>query len=314
MKAQVIKIFVVLMVLFGTGCAQKGGNVKSSQTVLPDTLYMQADTLKNRVARAGRDLLALEQEKISEEAVATIMESYALMDLILRDSLEAAKELNKELIGKLEILLAENPDLALLPIEARIFTRDVTTTIDVAKKITEEAEKAFKEKYYQQARLLLQQLSSEIVVVTTYLPLKTYPDAMKLVGVLLKNNQKEEALVLLNSMLNTLVIEETRLPLPVLRAVELIKEAALLAEKDKKQNKEAVLNLLEHARYQLELAEIMGYGHVEKEYKPLYKLIKELKKKTESEENTKSLFEELKNKLETFKKSFYETQRRNKKE
>ncbi len=313
MLKQFVKILIVFWALFGTGCAQKGKVARSENTILPDTLYMHEDSLNNRVAKAGRDVLAMQQQKISEEAVATVMQSYVLLDMILRDSLDAARELNKELIGKLEILLTANPDLALLPIEARIFTRDVPTTIDAAKQIVKEAEKAFEEKYYQQARLLLQRLSSEIVIVTTYLPLQTYPEAMKQVGVFLMNNQKEEALILLNGMLNTLVIQETRLPIPVLRAVELVKTAASLAQTDGKKNKTAVLNLLTHAQYQLKLAETMGYGQVEKDYKPLYKLIKNLKKQVENDKNSQNLFKELKKKLEAFKKGFYEEKSRNNK-
>ena len=291
------------------GCAQQK---TTKATGKPDTLYMPLDTLNSQLSQIGKDVLASQHQKISQEALATLLKSYALLDLIVKDSIEQAIELNKEIVGELEILLEANPNLSLIPIEVRAATREIITDIPTAKQIVKEAKAEFKQKHYQNARYLLEQLSSEMIVVTTYLPLETYPVGMRKVGALLLNNQKEEAVILLSSMLNTMVIKEIRLPLPVLRATIFIRYANALLKADPKQNKAAILNLLANADYQLHLAEAMGYGEVKRDYKPLYAQIKALKAKVEKEEEAGSLMDKLLKDVEKLQKGFEKERNTNK--
>ena len=70
--------------------------------------------------------------------------------------------------------------------------------------------------------------------------------------------------------------------------------------KDEDKKKE-VLNLLENAEYQLIMAEELGYGKRDKEYKELNSSIKELMKSVEADGDSQGLFDKLKNKLRNFK-------------
>lgn len=289
------------------GCAQQE---KSSELQQPDTLHMSIDSLNKQIGEVGRSILSAQQQKVNEAALATLFKSYYLLDLLVKDSVDKAIELNKEIVGELEILLEANPNLKLIPIEVRTAVREVITDIEAAKKITEAAKKAFKEDHYQEARYLLEQLSSEMVIITTYLPLQTYPVGMKKVGALLLQGQKEEAIILLHSLLNTMVIKEIRLPLPVLKATIFIRQAQALLQQDSKKYKETVLNLLDHANYQLHLAEAMGYGEVEKDYAGLYKQIKEIRKKVEKDEDVLEMMKKLLKDVEEFQKGFEKEQSR----
>ena len=97
-----------------------------------------------------------------------------------------------------------------------------------------------------------------------------------------------------------MVIEKEIIPLPILRAEVMIAAAQTEDAKDE-DKKKAVLNLLENAEYQLIMAEELGYGKRDKEYKELNKAIKEIKDSVKKDGDSQGLFDKLKNKLKKFK-------------
>lgn len=134
------------------------------------------------------------------------------------------------------------------------------------------------------------------------MPIATYPNALKAALVLTKDEKYQEAGVLLNATLNTIVTEEKILPLPILRAERMLEEVETLVNKDDFK-KEDVKLLLENAEYEINFAEALGYGKKDKEYKELYSAIKEVKKQMRDDSNTneKGLIKKLRYKLKTFK-------------
>ncbi|WP_286815128.1 YfdX family protein, partial [Maribacter sp. UBA849] len=137
-------------------------------------------------------------------------------------------------------------------------------------------------------------------ITTMSVPLATYPTAMKAAAILLDADKMDEAKVALYTALNTLVIETEVIPLPILRAEVMIAAAMTEDAKDEDKKKE-VLNLLDNAEYQLIMAEELGYGKRDKEYKELNKSIKEIKKSVKEDGDSQGLFSKLKNKLKNFK-------------
>jgi len=144
-----------------------------------------------------------------------------------------------------------------------------------------------------------------MIVKTSYLPLATYPDAMRLSAALLEEGKKDEAVAILLRALNTLVIQEQTIPLPVLRAEEFIKLGALAMAGKEKDKKDVALLYLDNADYQLQLAEAMGYGKKDKEYKELYEAIKDLKKLVEKDKDSKKGFDKLSEKIKKFKERLF---------
>lgn len=69
----------------------------------------------------------------------------------------------------------------------------------------------------QRARSLLEGLGSEIVFTVTNLPLATYPDAIKAIVPMIDEGRIKEAKVALGLALNTLVLTNHVVPLPILR-------------------------------------------------------------------------------------------------
>jgi ssDNA-binding replication factor A large subunit len=102
-----------------------------------------------------------------------------------------------------------------------------------------------------------------------------------------------------------LIIQQQEIPLPVLRAEEFIKLSAETMNNDDKNKKETAQLFLDNADYQLQLAEAMGYGKKDKEYKELYEAIKDLKKAINDEKESKGKFEKLSEKIKNFKERLF---------
>ncbi|NPA42853.1 MAG: YfdX family protein [Chlorobi bacterium] len=270
----------------------------------PEHTKMTDAEVSAKVSENVRDQVQAEQAEDAEQikqAIEIIKQTGDAIKLIQEGKIDEAEKLMAKIIGELEILIAKNPELALIPVDVSYETRDLVADIPTVYKLTEAAQEAMDEGYYQLARKILSDLASEIVIKTTNLPLATYPDAMKLAAKLLDEGKNEEALAVLVTALNTLVIIEQNIPLPVLRAEEYIKAAAVVMESDDPDKIEVAINLLENADYQLKLAEALGYGKRDKEYKELAEAIEALKKAIQEKRETKGMFDELKKKIEKFK-------------
>ncbi|EOG6790457.1 heat resistance protein YfdX2, partial [Klebsiella pneumoniae] len=141
-------------------------------------------------------------------------------------------------------------------------------------------------------------LASEIVITVTSIPLASYPAAVKAVVPLIDQGKIEEAKAALQSALSTLVEERSVLPLPVLRAKLLLKRAEPLVEDGQRSeaSNERLETLLNEARQQLEMAELLGYGK-RKDFEPLYAELKKIKEKTGGGGCGKGWLDEVKAKL-----------------
>ena len=241
------------------------------------------------------------RQKIVEEAVAALNETKnALAALDANKKAEAIAALGK-VVGQLEIIIAREPELAFAPIDVRVTTHDLYAslkTIELAKK---EAEDLLEDGEVQKARILLKDLASEIVISVVNLPLATYPDAIKAVIPLIDKDKFDEAKAALQAALNTLVVTTHVIALPVIRAEQMLIEAEKLAETEKRSDKDnkVLSDLLQNARFQLEMAAALGYGD-KKEYKDFYKQIEEIEKKTDDGKSGKGFFDKVKHSLSNF--------------
>jgi len=173
-----------------------------------------------------------------------------------------------------------------------------------SKLIVKNSKKAFKDGYYQVARDLLEGLKSEIVITTYNIPTATYPIAIKNAVMLMEDGKTDLAKYVLQNVFGTIVIQDIALPLPVLKAQEMILEAQKIDAKDH-ENVDKVLNLLANANYQLELAEEMGYGKKNKDFAGLYNSIKELVKSVKSKSDSGSKFDKLLDDLSKFNNKYF---------
>lgn len=251
--------------------------------------------------------MSQQRKKILDEATSAIQETKkALKALEDKKSDEALKALERA-TGKLNILLARDPHLALAPIDVAVTTHDLYATVDQIKAVRKQAENHLEKGEVQKARLLIRGLGSEIVINVTSLPLQTYPAAIAAVTPLIDKGKIDEAKEALQAALNTLVVSEHIMSLPLIRAEEKLAKAEELAQKDTRTDEEskALAKLLEEAREQLKLSELLGYGTKE-DYKKFYAEIEQIEDKTKAGKSAKAIFASLKEYLADLKRSLFD--------
>ncbi|EMV4373258.1 heat resistance protein YfdX2 [Escherichia coli] len=238
------------------------------------------------------------RKQVLDEAVSALaLTKSALAALDEKESARALATL-AEVTGKLELIVAREPTLALAPVDVRTIVHDLFANTETVEAMTDEALDALKHGEVQRARRVLALLASEIVITVTNIPLASYPVAVKAVVPLIDQGKIEEAKAALQSALSTLVEERSVLPLPVLRAKLLLKRAEPLVEDGQRSeaSNERLETLLNEARQQLEMAELLGYGK-RKDFEPLYAELKKIKEKTGGGGGGKGWLDEIKAKL-----------------
>ena len=301
-----------------TNCAQNKTTDKKAKTevkkeapVKPEHVKISDQELQGNIAKTMQDDFAYKETESTKQAIAILRETNNVLNYISKDKDKKAKEELAKLIGELEILITKDPNVALIPVNVTYEVNDAVVDIPTVEKIIEASKKAVEDGYYQLAKKMLNDLSSEFTVNISYLPLITYPKAMRVAAALLDEGKKDEATVILIRALNTLVMEKIDMPLPVLRAEEFIKLSAASMLSDDKDKKAVAQLYLDNADYQLQLADAMGYGKKDKEYKELYDAIKNLKQVITDNKESKYKFEKLSEKIKNFKERLFFKKRQN---
>ncbi len=248
---------------------------------------------------------AKEREKILEEAVAALAKTNAALRALDDGKIQEALDDLAVVVGKLELIVSAHPELALAPVDVQMLTQDFVDDPKAAREAVEEAEAALDKGRIQQARAILRELASEIVVRVVNIPLGTYPDAIKAVAPLIQAGKVEEAKQSLVAALNTLVVVEHVLPLPILRAEHALAAARKLAadaERSEEQRRE-LTELLEYAEGQLKLARALGYGE-ERTLRRMQRMVRQIEKKTGGGGVEEDLFDKLEAAFEQLREAF----------
>ena len=242
-------------------------------------------------------------KKITEEAVDAINLVSDVVDMLDKKEKDKALETIEKVLGKLEVLIARDPNLQVVPVDVKEQIVDFPGSVDDVEAAKTEIVALIKAGEVQLARDIMLQLASELDIFVTALPIGTYPVVLKAIIPLIEQKKYEEAKKLLIEALETLVIEKIALPLPILRAEQAIIRANELANKENP-NKDELKELLAYAKEQLELAEALGYGRKEIDYKDLYEEIKNLEEILGSDKSTEDIFATLKEKLSAIMTKF----------
>jgi len=219
--------------------------------------------------------------QVADEALAALTETGNAIKALEDGDNEAAVAALERAVGKLEVTLAANPDMSLVPVDLQSRVLDVAATPDEIYAAKREAMRLLDDNQLQLARPIIEQLASEVDVSVTYIPLATYPLALKSAAALIKSDQTDEATLVLANALSTLVTVTTVEPLPMLRATALIDEAATLSEKvdrsDEDNDRLAVL--LDSIDYEIAVGEALEYGG-EDAFEPLKAEMKTIREAT----------------------------------
>jgi hypothetical protein len=271
----------------------------------PSRAQVQAEA-RPEIDRQRNDAEQQARQSIDREAAAAIEETRKALRAIADGRTDEAVAAIERATGKLDVLTSRNPAAALLPVDADAVIIDTAPEdLGAIRDLTDAVEAAMLVGDYPLARVVLAAMVSEIRFRTYRLPLATYPDALREAARLLDQRRTDEARALLEAALNTLVVVERIIPLPLVLARVAVNTAESLRDRDR----EAAAGLLAVARHELERAVELGYNRKEDEYKALSRAISDLEKQLRGNEDTTSGFAKLKDRIAAFFKRMTEGER-----
>ncbi len=225
-------------------------------------------------ARKGAD-------KVIDDALAAIDATTEALKALDEGRNEDALAALEKALGKIDLVLALDKNMKLAPVDVRSVVLDIAATPDEIRKARAEVLRLLKEGQMQRARRLLGSLASEVDITTTYLPLGTYPLALRSAAALIKDDKADDAKAVLNGALATLVEIQTAVPIPLLEAQALIDEARKLSEKADRSDEEnqRLSALLDAIDARIAKGEALQYGGPGA-FDPLKKEMKDIRAKT----------------------------------
>jgi len=250
--------------------------------------------------------MAKAESKYVKDALVVIDETRKSLTFLQDKKKKEALGALEKVIGKLELLLAIDPKIALIPVNSDATTENLIADIRSIEAMRHEAQSLINKGYFQAARNILNGMSSEIRVRTYNLPLETYPAAIKEAVKLITNDKFDDAKMLLQRTLTTLVIVEDVIPIPVINAQFMVARAKDIADgntpdKLDESKKKEIFGLLAGARAELKLAEALGYGRENRDFGALDAHIKEIEGKIKDKIDTQQLFDALTKHLNVFR-------------
>lgn len=280
-----------------------GGNKKENVPVPPPGTDKNLSTTKSQV-------IAEKKQQLVAEAADAIAGTQKAVEMLEKNDAKAAISTLQTVSGKLDIILAKSPDLALIPADIETDVFNFTGDTNVIKQEIKKADDLLDSGKIQDARHILTELASEISITITNIPVGTFPTAIKEAVSLINSGKTDEAAKILNEVLSMLVKTTETIPLPILSAETLLNKASEMENKkdlSKQKSREEVMKLTDEAKSELERAESLGYGSAD-DYKSLYTTIDDIKATLHTEksqtawEKVKNTLSELKNKIIHFKK------------
>lgn len=239
------------------------------------------------------------EESLSQDAIDAVMEAEnAILASAKKDGKSAKKALTKANF-KLQKLMAKNPDEnSLLAVDFELEIMNFAPAeLNAIEKMRGQIDVAYKRGDLPETRYLMNGLISEIQVTTFNVSSADFSKQLKEASKLISDKKFDEASALLSNSLNTLTVQEWRVPIPFIEAEAQI----VVAEKHKGDNVELTKRSLEMAEIQLERALALGYVVNEKEnFNSLKKHIMELKNQIHNKEERMKRFGIIKEELIAF--------------
>ena len=263
-----------------------------------------APSAASKAAQSGVDdrpaqEAAKKRAELTQDAVTGFTKTQEALTLLDAKKTKEALDALELASGKLELVLARDPKLALAPVDIRVITHDIYANVESVEKAVKLSRELLGDGEVQKARPIIANLASEIVIETENLPMATYPAAIKSAARLIDSGKIDDAKAELARALNALVVTSVAFPLPLLRAETMLAKAEKLAENEKrdaKQNEE-LSTLLSSVRTEMELAQALGYGK-KADFKPIFDQVKSIEQKSAGGKSGNGWFDELKTRIQ----------------
>lgn len=260
-----------------------------------------ARSVEEEVQGTAEDQASRRRRELVDDAVEALDETQKALKALEDGDTEAALDALAIATGKLDLVVARNPRLALAPVDVRAVTYDLFATMESIEGAKKEALAHMKEGRLQDARALIQDLRSDVVVEVVNVPLATYPAAIRAITPLIDDGRIDEAKASLERALNTLVVTEHAHALPVIRARHMLARAEELAETEDRSDDESgeLTTLLDGARHQLEMAQALGYGK-RADFEGFYEQLDQIAEKTSDGKSGSGFFDKIRSALRAF--------------
>jgi hypothetical protein len=251
------------------------------------------------IEQSARDQTEARRKDVTPEAAEALKMTTEALDALNASDADKAINLLESVTGKLEIVTARDPNLALAPVAATMETVEVVISTAGLELIRDEARDAMRDGEVQRARRLLRDFASETIITIRSLPLATYPAAIKEVVRLIDADKLSEAAQKLRTTLASVVETDIVLPHPLLIAQHLLREAQALSEKSGRSSEEEarLTKALDEAAANLERAEILGYG-TKKDFREFHEQIAAIRKKASGGKSGMGWFDALRSGLD----------------
>ncbi len=285
---------LALTASFGApGRAQEQGGAGTDQT------QQQTETreqVSGEVGAAAKTGLEEKRKALLQEAIDALEATQEAVKALKDGDTKAALDKLAVVTGKLQIVTARDPELALAPVAVDYIVYDTLADVQTVRDLGNRIEDHVQDGEFQKARKLLSAFASELVISTTNLPLATYPDAILEATRLIDEGKTDEALNVLDTALATLVVTERVIALPPLRAQAMLEKArALLDKGDATTKDDAGLTASDYvasARTELELAEALGYG-TRDDFRDLYDMLDDLEEAIDNATPSSGIFDRI---------------------
>lgn len=273
-------------------------------TAVPESQSTSVEAVQDDVDEDVAEEANARREKVLRDAETALEETRSALQALEDNDTEKALEALERATGKLALIVARDPELALAPAGVSVRTYDLFAKPETVEQSIEQAEEHLEAGRIQDARLLLDKLASEVVISVSHIPLATYPDAIKAVAPMIDKGETEQAKRMLSTALSTMVVIDNVHPLPLLRAEKLLQEAETLAENPERTGEEnaQLANYLDDARKQVEMAELLGYGESDT-FNQFYEQIEEIENKTKGSSSGTDFFDAIKLTVEEWRNS-----------
>jgi hypothetical protein len=268
-----------------------------SMAVSTDSVPAKADPQTQKETEDKRKALMA-------DATSAIQETQAALKTLDEGKTSQAIAALERATGKLDLILARDPKLELAPAGVSVTTYDVQGGLDAVKQVRKEAEELIEAGRLQEARRLIKNLASETVISVSNIPLATYPDAIKRAVKLIDEKKPDDAKRVLQAALNTQVVIDTVIPLPVVKAEEFLKTAEDLAQKKDrtKDDNDRLKTSFDRANEQLQFAQALGYG-TKNDFDKMYQQLAEIRDKAADNQSGTGWFAKIKGSISELLKS-----------
>lgn len=261
------------------------------------TLSISRDSLWSYFQKEKEKQQSKAQQKLVKEALTVFLKTEQALDFLEKGQTQQAEQVLKQILSELNSISQQYPTLNSVPIDASAQIFNLANDLKEIEKMRDQVKNLVDDGNFQLARRILNNMVNEIRVTFTNIPLKTYPTAIKKAMELIKQGQMSDAKQVLANALGSIELQEISIPLPVVSAQAMVALASESVDKDPQK----AMDLLKDAQYQIQLAEALGYGNHDQEFKDILADIETIKGKIKKEENTAHLFTALKQRLQKFK-------------